>query len=435
MVQAMHRTSCTMDTTQVVPAHGSSSPPPPAQPGPAHGPSRFLHHALRWGAPLLVVAGLVAGVTRYQRAHPKALVQYETAAVDRGAIAAKVTATGNLSALVTVQVGSQVSGRIDALFADFESEVKKGQKVATIEPALFVAAVAQARANYLASEAAVVKSRALRVQAERQFTRAQPLVAQGIMSRADYDTAEANVGATTADHAAAVAGVAQSKAALDQAELNLSYTTIVSPIDGTVISRNVDVGQTVAAALQAPTLFTIAEDLTQMQVDTNVAEADVGKIHAGMTVGFTVDAYPGRTFNGKVRQVRDNATTLQNVVTYDAVIDVANPDRALKPGMTASVTFVYATRDDVVRLPSAALRFKPDAATVVAMTSARPAPGPPLSADQRTAWLLRGGVAVPVVVRIGISDGSSIEVLDGDVHQGDRTVVEANVDPSAARKP
>jgi HlyD family secretion protein len=391
---------------------------------------RHLRTFLGWGVALAVVVALVLGVTRYRSAHATAPVRFETAKVDRGAIAAKVTATGTLSALVTVVVGSQVSGRIDKLFADFESQVKKGQTVATIEPSLFRASVAQARANYLSARAAVEKARSQQLQAQRAYARAKALYNEGIASRADYEAAEADIGVADSQLTAANAGVAQAQAALAQTELNLHYTTIVSPIDGVVISRNVDVGQTVAAALQAPTLFTIAQDLTRMQVDTNVAEADVGKVRAQMEVTFTVDAYPQRTFNGIVRQVRDNAQTIQNVVTYDAVIDVDNGDRVLKPGMTASVTFTYATRDAALRVPNAALRFKPDAATTALMNSAAPknAGVPTLAPDERAVWVLRQGRAVLVAARVGISDGSTTEVLGGDVHDGDSVVVEALTD-------
>jgi len=334
-----------------------------------------------------------------------------------------VTATGTLSALVTVTVGSQVSGRIDTLGADFESQVKKGQIIATIEPSLFQAAVEQARANYLAAIAAVAKSEAQANLASEQLTRADHLLRQGLMSQSDFDTARATLESDRADVAAARSNVGQMKAALDQAELNLKYTVIASPIDGVVISRNVDIGQTVAATLQAPTLFTIAQDLTRMQVDTNVAEADVGKIQAAMPVTFTVDAYPDRAFAGVVRQVRDNAQTIQNVVTYDAVIDLANPERLLHPGMTASVTFVYAKKPDVVRVPAGALRFKPDASLVAVMESTPPIPAHP---DERVVWLLRNHSPQPVLVAVGISDGQQAEVVRGDVHPGDTVILEAN---------
>ncbi len=392
-----------------------------------HAPSVAPHHFQKWLrfallAAVLVAAGLVAWRLAVRRSAP--LVQYVTAQVDRGPIAAKVTATGTLSALVTVNVGSQVSGRIEWLGADYGSVVKKDQVVARIEPSLFRAAVEQARANQAAALAAVEKARANSDLAGRQLDRARRLHDEGLMSQADLDTALAALAASRADLGAARATVQQTRAALDSAELNLRYTTIISPIDGIVISRNVDVGQTVAATLQAPTLFVIAQDLKLMQVDTNVTEADVGKIKAGMPVTFTVDAYPGRQFPGTVRQVRDNAQTVQNVVTYDAVIDVDNREGLLKPGMTASVTFVYADQRDILRVPTAALRFKPDAPTRALMGAS--APPAPQNAGQRIVWAQRSGSVAPVVVEIGISDGISTEVVSGDLHPGDVVIEEAN---------
>lgn len=387
---------------------------------------------------VLALAALVGvGALRYEHASAAPVVRYQTTAVDHGPIAAKVTASGAVSAIVTVQVGSQVSGRIAGWYADFNAPVKKGQLIALIEPSLFKAAVDQARANYASARAAYDKAIANRLVGERNYARELALFEETLADRADLDAAEAQAEAARADVAAADASVLQARAALDQAVLNLSYTRIVSPIDGIVISRTIDVGQTVAASFQAPTLFTIAQDLTKMQVDTNVAEGDVGKIREGMTATFTVDAYPTRTFTGVVRQVRDNAQTVQNVVTYDAVIDVANPDLALRPTMTANCTFVYATRDDATRLPSAALRFKPDAATIAAMASASRAeavaPRDGLAADERVVWIMRDLRPRPVVARIGIGDGMVTEVASGDVRAGDSVVTEAIVQSSGKR--
>jgi HlyD family secretion protein len=419
------------------PAEALPSPIVPAQPpiAPAKRatPKRRAPRWLRWAAPIALIAALSPLGLRALSSQRAAPVHFETAAVDRGGIDAKVTASGTVSALVTVQVGSQVSGRIEQIFVDFSSPVTKGQVVATIDPALFRATVAQARANHAAAVANLEKATAHRAESDRQYARAAQLAAEGLASRADLDVAEANAKAGAADVAAARAQIAQARAALDQAELNLRYSTIVSPIDGVVISRNVDVGQTVAATLQAPTLFTIAQDLTKMQVDTSVAEADVGKLREGMSVTFTVDAYPGRPFPGCVRQVRDAATTVQNVVTYDAVIDVDNAGRLLKPGMTASVTFVYAERRDAVRVPNAALRFRPDAATTLAMNGGQPVPNK-LATDERVVWVVRGGKAIPARVRVGVSDGTTTEVLGGELREGDAAVTEALVE-GAAKKP
>jgi HlyD family secretion protein len=415
-----------------VPAHAASTPPRTRPPEAPPRQRAFARAALRIGVPVALVTAVAIGITRYQRGHAAEPVRYELGRVDRGPISAKVTATGTLSALVTVSVGSQVSGRIESLSADFGSTVKKGQVVAKIEPSLFQAAVEKETANYGSARANVDKARAQLIQAEKAFARAKELTAQGLASKADYDTAESALGVARAEVKSSTAAVQQAKAALDQAELNLKYTTIVSPIDGTVISRNVDVGQTVAATLQAPVLFTIAQDLTRMQVDTNVAEADVGKIEPKMKVTFTVDAYPRQKFEGLVRQVRDNATTTQNIVTYDAVIDVDNSGKLLKPSMTANVTFVWATRDDVARLPNGALRFKPDPPTLAAMTGIDRAATPTkkeLAPEERTVWVMRGGHAVSAVVRIGVTDGTVTELLGGEVREGDEVVVEAITPP------
>lgn len=393
--------------------------------------NRVRLRAARWV--ILVVALVAAALAGWRYAHAPAVpvVRYQSTPADHGPLAAKVTASGTVSAIITVQVGSQVSGRIQAWYADFNAQVKKGQLIAQIEPSLFQAAVEQARANYAASKATYDKAIANRALAERNYARELALFEQNLADRADVDAAEAAAGSSRADVESADAGIQQARAALDQAQLNLSYTRILSPIDGIVISRSIDVGQTVAASFQAPTLFTIAQDLTKMQVDTNVAEGDVGKLHEKMEATFTVDAFPTRTFTGVVRQVRDNATTIQNVVTYDAVIDVDNTDLALRPTMTANVTFVYASRPDVVRIPNAALRFKPDAATVAAMTygsGATPPAHDEVATDQRVLWVVgKSGRASPRVVRIGITDGMLTELVEGPVHPGDAVVSEANV--------
>ena len=289
------------------------------------------------------------------------MTRYETARVDRGRIVAQVTATGTLSALVTVQVGSQVSGRIQQLFVDFNSPVKKGQLIAKIDPQLFQATLEQARANHIAARADLARAKVQAADAARQLARTRSLAERKLVAQADLDTAQATAEGAQAGVDAAAGKVEQARASLQQAQVNLAYTNIISPINGTVISRSVDVGQTVAASLQAPTLFVIAEDLAKMQVDTSVAEADIGKLRAGMDASFTVDAFPGRRFRGTVRQIRNAPQNVQNVVTYDAVVDVGNPDLELRPGMTANVSFVFADRADVLRVPNGALRFRPSA--------------------------------------------------------------------------
>jgi HlyD family secretion protein len=324
---------------------------------------------------------------------------------------------------VTVSVGSQVSGRIETLGADFGSNVTRGQVVATLESSLFRAAAAQAAANHRAAQATIERARAQLENASRQHERATALRDEGLTTGVDFDASVAALRVARAEVELAQASAAQTLAARDQADLNLRYTTIVSPIDGVVLSRNVDVGQTVAATLQAPTLFSIARDLAQMQVDTAVPEADIGKIHAGMPVSFSVDTYPERTFCGVVRQVRDNAQTVQNVVTYDAVVDVTNSGLLLKPGMTANVTFTYRESPAALRVPNAALRFQPSADRLARAKAGAPPAG--TARGIRSVWLLRDGALRPVSVRIGITDGATTEILEGELSSGDQVVVEA----------
>ena len=386
-------------------------------------------------AVVLVAAGGIAGLLRYRAAHKQPDIHFETVKVDRGRIVAKVTATGTLSALVTVQVGSQVSGRLQEIKVDYNSPVKRGQVIAKIDPQLFQAALEQARANFLAAQSNVAKAKVQALEADRQYQRSRALAERQLLAPADLETAEANAGVAHAGVDAAQGALAQAKASLHQAEVNLAYTTIVSPIDGIVVSRNVDVGQTVAASFQAPTLFVLAEDLRKMQVDTSVAEADVGRLKPGMPASFSVDAYPGKRFSGTIRQIRNAPQTVQNIVTYDAVIDVLNPDLELKPGMTANVTFVYAEKDRVLRVPSSALRFRPTAdvmaragASATPATSAeRPRGGGRRElSNQRTVWVLRNQQPVPVTVMIGVTDGTVAELVEGNLAEGDALVTDVS---------
>jgi HlyD family secretion protein len=401
------------------------------------------------GLGVLVAGGL--GVWRWRvRAAASGAPRYDTVAVDRGPIVAKVTATGTLSALVTVQVGTQVSGRIKQIFVDFNSPVKKGQVIAKIEPALFAAALESARANYLAAQGSVAKLEAQAENAKLQYERAEALFERKAIAQADLDTARATMRAANGDVTAARGNMEQAKASLHQAQVNLDYTTIVSPTTGVVISRSVDVGQTVAASLSAPTLFLIAEDLTKMQVDTSVAEADIGKLKPDMDATFTVDAYPSRQFKGKIRQIRNAPQTLQNVVTYDAVIDVSNPGLELRPGMTANVTFIYDHRESALRVANAALRFQPppELARMAFGGGGGSGGGQKMGGqrgsgdgggrrmggggrhggetpDRRTLWLLRGPTPTPVRVRAGVSDGTNTEIETPELREGDRVVTDA----------
>ncbi len=383
---------------------------------------------------VLVAALLGAAWYARQKLSPPPLpieARIRTTPVSRGPLSAKVTASGTLSALVTVQVGSQVSGRIAELHVDFNSPVKKGQLIARIDPQLFQAALEQARANLMAAEGSLARAKAQAEDADRQADRQKALVARQLIAQADFDTAQSAAAAARAGVQVALGAVEQARAALHHAQINLAYTNIHSPIDGVVISRNVDVGQTVAASLQAPTLFTIAEDLTRMQVDTNVAEADIGKLAPGMEATFVVDAHPHLTFRGKIRQIRNAPITVQNVVTYDAVIDVANPESKLKPGMTANVTVVHASADDVLRIPNAGLRFRPTADLLAptgdagAVASRGRREGGRRPDGPRQVWVLREGALHAATLQTGITDGTLSEVKEGDLAEGDLVAIEA----------
>ena len=328
----------------------------------------------RKGWVLGAVAAIVIAVVLFAAFRPKDSTQYFTSAVTKGDIRDVVEATGTINAVTTVQVGSQVSGTISALYADFNSHVKKGQVIAKIDPSLFQGALQSAeadlqnaKANAAAARANAAKADATAQQAQLQYQRSQTLAQQGVVSEqqleldraaAESDAAEAK--SMQAQIGQANAQVIQKQAAVTVAQTNLRYTTIVAPIDGTVISRSVDVGQTVAASLQAPTLFQIAQDLTKMQVYTNIDESDVGQIKAGQPVTFTVDAFPKQTFRGVVDSIRLNATTVQNVVTYNTIVDFDNPEGKLFPNMTAYVSIPVATAQDTLRVPNGALRYKPD---------------------------------------------------------------------------
>jgi HlyD family secretion protein len=364
------------------------------------------------------VALLILGAFILTRCGRSNASEFQSATVTRGPITQAVTATGTLNPVVNVQVGSQVSGNIQKLFADFNSNVKAGQTVAQIDPALFQATVTQAEGDLANAQAALELARI-------NATRTQSLVAKQNSAQSDLDQALANL------HQAE-ANIKIKQGALDKAKADLDHCTITSPIDGTVISRSVDVGQTVAASLQAPVIFTIANDLTKMQIDSNVAEADVGVVAVDQNVDFTVDAFPNRTFQGKVVQVRNAPITVQNVVTYDTVIGVSNPDLKLKPGMTANVSIVISHNDDVLKISNAALRYRPpDAPAAEPQRSAsdrgqggasRPRSGQGGERrTERTVYVLRGNKPQPVPIKTGISDGVMTEVVEG-LKEGDRVV-------------
>jgi HlyD family secretion protein len=342
--------------------------------------------------------------------------KYKTEKITKGDIITSVTATGTVNAVTTVLVGTQVSGTIEKIYVDFNSSVKKGQIIAQIDPALFDEQVQQQKANLLAAKANQEKAEATLVDAKRTKERNAELFSKNLIARSDLDTADTNYETSKASVGAAKAQVAQADAALRNAQTNLGYTRIVSPVDGTVVSRNVDVGQTVAASFQTPTLFTIAQDLTKMQIDTSVDEADIGKVKVGQDVEFTVDAYADITFKGKVGQVRIAPITVQNVVTYDVVITVDNPDLKLKPGMTANVSIIVAEKKDIARIPNAALRFKPSG-----MTKAKqPQKG-------SAVWILENERLKRLPVTVGIGDGNFTEITKGELKEGQDVITEETV--------
>jgi HlyD family secretion protein len=302
------------------------------------------NHWMKWTIVMVAAVAVIAGGVWYFAGKDDATLQYQTALVTRGDLTQVVTATGTLNPVTNVTVGSQISGIIQTLYADWNSPVKANQVVAQLDPATYKAAVAQAEGDLANSKANLELN-------EIQAKRSSDLFTNNLISGSDYDTAIAN------QHQAQ-AMVQIKQASLDNARVNLSRCTIYSPVDGTVISRNVDVGQTVAASLSAPTLFIIANDLAQMQIDSNVSEADIGSVEEGQPVTFTVDAFPDRKFTGRVMQIRNSPITVQNVVTYDTVIGVSNPDLKLRPGMTANASIITAQRSGGLKIPNAALRFR-----------------------------------------------------------------------------
>jgi HlyD family secretion protein len=430
-------------------------------------------------AGIVVVAGLFVtlGLNRSTQA------QHFAAKVERGEIRDVVEATGTINSVITVQVGSQVSGTIAKLNADFNSRVHKGDVVALIDPALFNGALLQAtadlenaKANLEAARANLEKARAGLVQTKADYDRAVGLTRDGVMSqqqldlaKSNYDAANASAGAAAANITQAEAQISQKKAAVTVAQTNLDYTVIRSPIDGTVVARNVDVGQTVAASLQAPTIFTIAQDLTKMWVYAKTDESDVDNIKVGKQVTFKVDALPKQTFQGVVSQIRMNPTTVQSVVTYDTIIEFANPELKLFPGMTAYVTIPVATAQNVLKLPNTALRYKPpmpaeevlalyqrygiedggrqrgaDSAAEESGALARAAQNMPRAPKAETAvvWKLHPDNSMePVKVSLGITDHAYTEasaILKGELKEGDdviiRSVTSKTPAPSGIRR-
>lgn len=367
---------------------------------------------------IIVIVIIAAGLFLYLKGNGKDAA-FKTEKVSRGEIKSVVTATGTVNAVTTVSVGSQVSGTIKRLMVDYNSPVKKGQLLAQIDPSTFQAQVDQAMANLWSAKANMEKAAVATLDARRTLQRSKDLFAQNFIARSDLDTAETNALSAEAQQKVSQAQVGQAQAALKIAETNLQYTNILSPVNGTVISRSVDIGQTVAASFQTPTLFSIAQDLTKMQIDTNVDEADIGKILVGQAVSFTVDAYPDTIFTGKVAVVRNAPITVSNVVTYDVVIQVENPQLKLKPGMTANVSITIEIHPDVLRIPNASLRFKP-ADTIVISEKKRDKQG----AKKTKVWILEKDKPKSVNVTIGLSDGSYTEISVGELKENQEIITD-----------
>jgi HlyD family secretion protein len=384
-------------------------------------PSAGKRSRLPWLIGIITALAIVVAGTWYWWSFGTPPVQYSTAPVDRGPITAIVTATGTVNPVISVTVGSQVSGKIAKLFADFNSVVTQGQVLAQIDQQPFQARVSQARAALKSATGNLAKAKNMAAQRKRERDRMATLRKQAFVSQADLDLAETNYRDADANVEVMQAQLDQARATLSSAELDLGYTTIYSPVNGIVVSRNVDVGQTVAASFQTPTLFVIAQDLTQMQVDANVSEADIGGVAEGKDANFRVDAYPKQFFEGRVTQVRNAPISIQNVVTYDVVITVDNRDLKLKPGMTANVTIVTAKKDNPLRVPNGALRFR--------------MPGMPVDRKIRQVWVLEEGKPPEQkTVTTGIADSLFTEVVEGPIKEGDRVIISIETPEEQAQK-
>ena len=383
---------------------------------------------------LVAIAGVTSGYVLYRHAHTDTAPAYRTAAVQRGNLESTVAATGTLGAVTTVQVGTQVSGQISAIYVDYNSKVKKGQLIARIDPTLQQQAVEDAQAG-------VARAQATLSQTKLEYDRNKLLHDQKIVTDPEFNTAQLN-------YQLAKANATSAQIALDKARQNLSYTSIYAPMDGIVVERDVDVGQTVAASLSAPQLFVIAKDLSQMQILATVDESDIGQIKDDQSVSFSVQAYPGQTFTGAVRQVRINSTTVNNVVNYTAVVAVGNPDGKLLPGMTATVKLLTGSASDALSVPNAALRFKPALAagdstsakkrtrSAVRNVAAGTTPDSTRAvrdSTMSTLWYLDSTNALePVRVHAGLSDGTRTQVTGNGLKEGMQIIVGANTGTAAS---
>jgi len=372
----------------------------------------------------IVLAAVVAVAGYMYFKKENGVSQYRTAKVEKGEIVDAITATGNINAVTTVSVGSQVSGTIQQIFVDFNSRVSKGQVIALIYPRLLESAVVQARATVDNAKAALEKAQVGVIDTDRTNRRNRELIKDGFVAQADVDSSQTAWEQAVAQKRSADAALQQAEAGLRVAQTNLEYATIRSPVNGIVISRNVDVGQTVAASFQTPTLFSIAEDLTKMQVDTNVDESDIGRAVLGQTVTFTVDAWPEKTFTGEVAQVRNSPIVTQNVVTYNVVVRVDNRELFLKPGMTANVSIEVKKYGDVLKIPNAALRYRPTAKGAETESAGkRPGNGKGKEAGGQHVYLLgKDGKPVPVRIKAGVSNGTFTVLEEGNLKEGDLLV-------------
>ncbi len=380
----------------------------------------------KMGVRILVVAVLIIiAVAAYFLHGGSAGTQYVTTAASRGDIVQAVTATGTVNPVVTVQVGTYVSGPIVQMLCDFNTQVKKGQLCAKIDPSTYQMTLDQAEANLANGNAQLHKDQATLAYAKVTYERDQKLIGEDVISQDALDSAKSTYEAAVAQVGVNRASILQQQASVRAAKINLGYTNIISPVDGTVVARNVNLGQTVAASFQTPTLFLIAQDLTKMQVNTNVSESDVGPVHLGQKAGFTVDAFPDRTFWGEVAQVRQSPITVQNVVTYDVVIAVSNPELLLMPGMTANARIVTAERDGVLKVPLQALRFSPSGEDEHQHHHGA-GNGTKTAQSDRNGhlWVSDGGKIRRVKVVRGLDDGNVVEIVSGDLHAGDQVIID-----------
>ncbi len=376
-------------------------------------PARRRTRRWRWAALLAAVLAVAAAGTLLHH-RDSAAADYLSAPVTRGDIVRTTTASGMVNPVETVQIGSYVSGRIQALYCDYNTEVVKGQTCAKIDPRSYQAAVDQAAAAVGTAKAQLAKDQAQLAYAKVSYDRAVALLNRSVVSQDTVDNALNGYKQTQAQVALDQAAITQREAELQAAKVNLDYTDIVSPVDGTVVSRNVGIGQTVAASFQTPTLFLIAKDLKKMQVEANVNEAEIGDIREGQEASFTVEAFPNRTFHGKVTQIRQAPVSVQNVISYDVVTTTDNPDLALKPGMTAMAHIVTAQKHDVLKVPQAAVRFSPHGFASDQGAAGRRTGG--------VVWVRRAGTLQPVAVQLGLADENDVEVTGGDLRPGDEVV-------------